>query len=334
MYLRHLLLVLLATICHTGGVMAASFSEDEDDSSETVGSLEQVFSLYPEDWTDGTSPSPSYQRHGNSDDLEALLLSLQQDKTAQDNPRRPVDDFTGTEDTLELDGGRTSTSFYSSSSTVPLESQEAKAKPMRSATLTAAVPPLTRVSEFFRSMLERFGVVSPVETYQGPGPVPELTTERGSRLRSYRFRPHFVSTAKGLRNIPAQLNEGQLVHAPDEPTDRPVAPSSSTASRRPAGGESTVTMGRPVATTPSSTITNLFNSFKRKIKAIYPGTVWCGDGNQAKSEDDIGFFYLTDSCCRAHDLCPITIAAGEQFNRLRNNGHFTRYGAPRSATKI
>uniref|UniRef100_A0A2M3ZI75 Phospholipase A2 n=1 Tax=Anopheles braziliensis TaxID=58242 RepID=A0A2M3ZI75_9DIPT len=181
-------------------------------------------------------------------------------------------------------------------------------------------------------MLERFGVVSPVEIYQSPGlpgldpAIPELSTER-SRLRSYRYRPHFVSTAKGLRNIPAQLNDGQLVHAPDDATDRPVAPLSTAPVnlRRPAGTESPAIVGRPPSTTTSSsTIKNLFNSFKRKVKAIYPGTVWCGDGNQAKSEDDIGFFYLTDSCCRAHDLCPITIAAGEQFNRLRNNGHFTR----------
>ncbi|XP_062700569.1 uncharacterized protein LOC115264855 isoform X4 [Aedes albopictus] len=68
----------------------------------------------------------------------------------------------------------------------------------------------------------------------------------------------------------------------------------------------------------------LFNQFKQRIKAIYPGTVWCGDGNQAKSENDIGFFYQTDVCCRAHDLCPTAISAGEQFNRLKNNGYFTR----------
>ncbi|XP_035783098.1 uncharacterized protein LOC118461635 [Anopheles albimanus] len=327
---RHLLLVLLAIII-TGSDVMAAFSEDEDDSSETVGSLEQAFSLYPEDFTEG-----------NSEELGSLLLLLQQqqDKASPPDHRLPVDDFTGTDSPLELDGGRTSTSTrYYSSPTTPLESQVAKGKPVRSVTLAAAAQPLTGVSEFFRSMLERFGVVSPIEIYQSPGPGPvtvpvpaELTTER-SRLRSYRYRPHFVSTAKGLRNIPAQLNDGQLVHAPDDATDRPMAPSSSsfapsllsTVGRRPAGGEPTATVGRPSpVTTPSSTIKNLFNSFKRKIKAIYPGTVWCGDGNQAKSEDDIGFFYLTDSCCRAHDLCPITIAAGEQFNRLRNNGHFTR----------
>ncbi|XP_049540313.1 uncharacterized protein LOC125954227 isoform X2 [Anopheles darlingi] len=291
MYVRHLALalvvmVLLTTISTTGDVTSFSEDADADNSSETVGSLEEAFSLYPDEWTNGiTSPRTG---SSESDYLGTLLL------LPQESPL-PVDDFTD-EDTVELqlNGDRTSTSssFY-----------------------------IPQSQELFRSTLTRFGLVSsPTDTYQIPGP----TTTEQSRFRSYRFRPHFVNTAKGLRNIPAQLNDGQLVHAPDDVTERPSSSSSSsTASRRPAGESTTV--GRPSqGTTPSSTITSLFNSFKRKIKAIYPGTVWCGDGNQAKSEDDIGFFYLTDSCCRAHDLCPITIAAGEQFNRLRNNGHFTR----------
>uniref|UniRef100_A0A182T6R4 phospholipase A2 n=1 Tax=Anopheles maculatus TaxID=74869 RepID=A0A182T6R4_9DIPT len=147
------------------------------------------------------------------------------------------------------------------------------------------------------------------------------------RIIPHRFRPHFVNTAKGLRNIPAQLNDGQLHAAPEDvgdgidQTQTSVGPSGQNAG---SGGNGTgKTPGSSGGS--SGTISSLFNTFKRKVKAIYPGTVWCGDGNQAKSENDIGFFYLTDSCCRAHDLCPITIAAGEQFNRLKNNGYFTRY---------
>ncbi|KFB40180.1 AGAP000166-PA-like protein [Anopheles sinensis] len=167
----------------------------------------------------------------------------------------------------------------------------------------AASSTLTRVSEFFRGMWQR-----------GVGERPS-TGLSGSiqRLIPHRFRPHFVNTSKGLRNIPHQLNDGQLQLAPED------APTSNGAQT--IGGSAGATTKPPGSSGP---IGSLFNSFKRKLKAIYPGTVWCGDGNQAKSEDDIGFFYLTDSCCRAHDLCPITIAAGEQFNRLKNNGHFTR----------
>uniref|UniRef100_A0A182JWQ0 Phospholipase A2 n=1 Tax=Anopheles christyi TaxID=43041 RepID=A0A182JWQ0_9DIPT len=189
-------------------------------------------------------------------------------------------------------------------------------------------------------MLQRFGVYQYIEAYQskggGSGGSSSSTSSSSSGLTSHiqriiphRFRPHFVNTAKGLRNIPAQLNDGQLQPAPEDVV------AVSEGSLVPGGPSGQQTGGGSVAggagKTPASssgggtgTISTLFNTFKHKVKAIYPGTVWCGDGNQAKSENDIGFFYLTDSCCRAHDLCPITIAAGEQFNRLKNNGYFTR----------
>lgn len=95
MYVCHLLLVLLAIIIIiiTGSDVMAAFSEDEDDSSETVGSLEQAFSLYPEDFTEG-----------NSEELGSLLLLLQQqqDKASPPDHRLPVDDFTGTDSPLEV----------------------------------------------------------------------------------------------------------------------------------------------------------------------------------------------------------------------------------------
>uniref|UniRef100_A0A182PI10 Phospholipase A2 n=1 Tax=Anopheles epiroticus TaxID=199890 RepID=A0A182PI10_9DIPT len=193
-------------------------------------------------------------------------------------------------------------------------------------------------------MLQRFGVYQYIEAYQGMGSggsssstsssssssSTATTTSSTSGLSSHiqrfiphRFRPHFVTTAKGLRNIPAQLNDGQLQPAPEDD----VVASGGQPGQSAGGGQGTTGAGKTPGTAgtgSSGTISTLFNTFKHKVKAIYPGTVWCGDGNQAKSENDIGFFRLTDSCCRAHDLCPITIAAGEQFNRLKNNGYFTR----------
>lgn len=71
-------------------------------------------------------------------------------------------------------------------------------------------------------------------------------------------------------------------------------------------------------------VTEIIDSFKDKLKAIYPGTLWCGDGNQARSEYEVGIFRNTDICCRMHDKCPTSIASGHSFKNLRNGGLFTR----------
>lgn len=49
-----------------------------------------------------------------------------------------------------------------------------------------------------------------------------------------------------------------------------------------------------------------------------------GDGDVAKNKRDIGYFYLTDSCCRSHDLCPVAIDAQDTKYGLKNTGKFTR----------
>lgn len=71
-------------------------------------------------------------------------------------------------------------------------------------------------------------------------------------------------------------------------------------------------------------VTEIIDTFKDKLKAIYPGTLWCGDGNQARNEFEVGIFRNTDICCRMHDKCPASIAAGHSYKNLRNGGLFTR----------
>ena len=46
---------------------------------------------------------------------------------------------------------------------------------------------------------------------------------------------------------------------------------------------------------------------KTSILKIFPGTMWCGAGNLAESENILGIFQGPDHCCRAHDLCPFKI---------------------------
>ncbi|KAM3964031.1 phospholipase A2-like [Aphomia sociella] len=61
-----------------------------------------------------------------------------------------------------------------------------------------------------------------------------------------------------------------------------------------------------------------------KFNLIYPGTKWCGSGNIADDYDDLGSAADTDKCCRAHDLCPDIISAGETQHNLTNTAFYTR----------
>jgi hypothetical protein len=61
---------------------------------------------------------------------------------------------------------------------------------------------------------------------------------------------------------------------------------------------------------------------------IFPGTRWCGNGDDAKNENDLGRFNDTDACCRAHDNCNNDILAGATKVNLINNGIFTRSACP------
>nr|XP_032803058.1 group 3 secretory phospholipase A2 [Petromyzon marinus] len=51
---------------------------------------------------------------------------------------------------------------------------------------------------------------------------------------------------------------------------------------------------------------------------IFPGTMWCGAGNNANSYDDLGELADTDRCCRDHDHCPHLIGAFEYKYSYRN----------------
>ncbi|XP_043260284.1 phospholipase A2-like [Colletes gigas] len=74
----------------------------------------------------------------------------------------------------------------------------------------------------------------------------------------------------------------------------------------------------------NTSIANVFNPFKDKIKLIFPGTYWCGDGDISPNNEDVGLFERTDACCKAHDKCPTSISAQQEKDGLLNNGIFTR----------
>lgn len=74
----------------------------------------------------------------------------------------------------------------------------------------------------------------------------------------------------------------------------------------------------------SSPLNAITDGIKDRLKAIYPGTLWCGDGTHAKFGNEVGLFRNTDICCKQHDECPAFIKSGSEFKGLRNNGLFTR----------
>ncbi|KAJ9591052.1 hypothetical protein L9F63_027740, partial [Diploptera punctata] len=47
-------------------------------------------------------------------------------------------------------------------------------------------------------------------------------------------------------------------------------------------------------------------------------TKWCGAGNNAENENDLGEFKNTDACCRTHDHCPDYILSGRIKHGLNN----------------
>eukprot|EP00105_Crassostrea_gigas_P000243 XP_011411977.1 PREDICTED: uncharacterized protein LOC105317126 [Crassostrea gigas] len=62
----------------------------------------------------------------------------------------------------------------------------------------------------------------------------------------------------------------------------------------------------------------------RDYNVIYPGTKWCGTGNDATTYEDLGTAEDVDMCCREHDLCDFKIDAGQSNYGLTNDGSYTR----------
>uniref|UniRef100_A0A1W7RA37 Phospholipase A2 n=1 Tax=Hadrurus spadix TaxID=141984 RepID=A0A1W7RA37_9SCOR len=57
---------------------------------------------------------------------------------------------------------------------------------------------------------------------------------------------------------------------------------------------------------------------------IYPGTKWCGMGDNAANEDELGKEKEADSCCRDHDHCKDSIPAFSIKHNLTNYSPFTK----------
>lgn len=51
----------------------------------------------------------------------------------------------------------------------------------------------------------------------------------------------------------------------------------------------------------------MMNNFTEIWTGMVPGTKWCGLGDSASHYFDLGSKGIVDSCCRAHDLCPIRL---------------------------
>lgn len=58
-------------------------------------------------------------------------------------------------------------------------------------------------------------------------------------------------------------------------------------------------------------------------RVIFPGTKWCGAGDVASSEEDLGVFSELDKCCRTHDHCE-GMLAGETKHGLTNDSPFSK----------
>ncbi|XP_045464716.1 phospholipase A2-like isoform X2 [Harmonia axyridis] len=66
------------------------------------------------------------------------------------------------------------------------------------------------------------------------------------------------------------------------------------------------------------------NTRTRKHSATNFGTKWCGKGDIARGEEDLGLFKKTDACCRTHDNCPDFMNGHQTVHNLTNPNFFTR----------
>ncbi|KAK9892742.1 hypothetical protein WA026_021934 [Henosepilachna vigintioctopunctata] len=57
---------------------------------------------------------------------------------------------------------------------------------------------------------------------------------------------------------------------------------------------------------------------------IYPGTKWCGPGNNALDYSDLGYHSKEDRCCREHDHCSMYLLPGHCERGICNKSPYTR----------
>lgn len=62
---------------------------------------------------------------------------------------------------------------------------------------------------------------------------------------------------------------------------------------------------------------------KNGSRMIFPGTKWCGPGNNADNDSDLGHFEETDKCCRAHDYCDGIESGGMKYG-LKNDSPYSK----------
>eukprot|EP00794_Sanderia_malayensis_P003896 gene3896-4440_t len=58
-------------------------------------------------------------------------------------------------------------------------------------------------------------------------------------------------------------------------------------------------------------------------RVIFPGTLWCGMGNKAENDEQLGTYADLDSCCRSHDKCDRKVNAFSKDYGYRNWRPFT-----------
>eukprot|EP00794_Sanderia_malayensis_P003914 gene3914-4456_t len=58
-------------------------------------------------------------------------------------------------------------------------------------------------------------------------------------------------------------------------------------------------------------------------RVIFPGTLWCGMGNKAENDEQLGTYADLDSCCRSHDKCDRKVEAFSKDYGYRNWRPFT-----------
>lgn len=62
------------------------------------------------------------------------------------------------------------------------------------------------------------------------------------------------------------------------------------------------------------------------LKAILPGTKWCGVNDLAENYHDLGTgpYFQVDKCCRAHDHCPVKVSPFSASHGVTNYHPYTK----------